>query len=35
MVKLVNDPVRGSSWITGQLRQAIQAGLTDSGTASS
>lgn len=26
MVKLVNDPVRGSSWITGQLRQAIQAG---------
>ena len=26
MVKLVNDPVKGSSWITGQLRQAIQAG---------
>jgi DNA-binding FadR family transcriptional regulator len=26
MVKLVNDPVRGSSWITGQLRQAIQGG---------
>ena len=26
MVKLVNDPVRGSSWITAQLRQAIQAG---------
>jgi len=26
MMKLVNDPVRGSSWIVGQLRQAIQAG---------
>jgi DNA-binding FadR family transcriptional regulator len=26
MVKLANDPVRGSSWITGQLRQAIQGG---------
>src|ERR1041384_263079 len=26
MVKLVNDPARGSSWITGQLRQAIQGG---------
>ena len=26
MVKLVNEPVRGSSWITAQLRQAIQGG---------
>src|SRR5688500_20282766 len=31
MVKLVNDPVRGSSWITGQLRQAIKAGQSGHG----
>ena len=26
MARLIDDPVRGSSWITGQLRRAIQAG---------